>query len=111
MLPPSVTPSRVEAYCKCEIICTYFLQDIPQQMNGSDCGVFSCKYAEYLSRNASFTFSQVCVSNSTNSSLECMRFISNVIISWFDPSSIGYDIVLAEKIFESRPDADSYVLT
>lgn len=28
-------------------------------MNGSDCGVFSCKYAEYLSRDAPFTFSQV----------------------------------------------------
>ena len=38
----------------------YILQDIPQQMNGSDCGVFSCKYAEYLSRDAPFTFSQVC---------------------------------------------------
>ncbi|XP_067935111.1 uncharacterized protein [Watersipora subatra] len=34
------------------------VRDIPQQMNGSDCGVFTCKYAEYLSRNARFTFSQ-----------------------------------------------------
>jgi len=31
---------------------------IPQQMNGSDCGMFTCKFAEYLSRRAQFTFSQ-----------------------------------------------------
>ncbi|KAG8325040.1 SUMO1 sentrin specific peptidase 1 [Homalodisca vitripennis] len=34
------------------------VKDIPQQMNGSDCGVFSCMFAEYLSRNAKITFSQ-----------------------------------------------------
>ncbi|XP_017773058.1 PREDICTED: sentrin-specific protease-like [Nicrophorus vespilloides] len=34
------------------------VRDIPQQMNGSDCGMFSCTYAEFLSRNAQFTFSQ-----------------------------------------------------
>jgi len=33
-------------------------QDIPQQMNGSDCGMFTCKFAEYISRRARFTFSQ-----------------------------------------------------
>uniref|UniRef100_T2M4M7 Sentrin-specific protease 1 n=1 Tax=Hydra vulgaris TaxID=6087 RepID=T2M4M7_HYDVU len=33
-------------------------KDIPEQMNGCDCGVFACKYAEYRSRNAKFTFSQ-----------------------------------------------------
>merc|ERR1719318_297181 len=27
-------------------------------MNGSDCGMFTCKFAEYLSRRAKFTFSQ-----------------------------------------------------
>ncbi|THD22445.1 Sentrin-specific protease 2 [Fasciola hepatica] len=32
---------------------------VPQQMNGSDCGVFMCTYGEFLSRNARFTFSQV----------------------------------------------------
>ncbi|KAA0188197.1 Sentrin-specific protease 1, partial [Fasciolopsis buskii] len=32
---------------------------VPQQMNGSDCGVFMCTYGEFLSRNAKFTFSQV----------------------------------------------------
>ena len=28
-------------------------------MNGSDCGVFTCKYAEYVSRGAEITFTQV----------------------------------------------------
>lgn len=31
---------------------------IPQQMNGSDCGVFTCKFAEYISVDATFSFSQ-----------------------------------------------------
>ncbi|KAA3679588.1 sentrin-specific protease 1 [Paragonimus westermani] len=31
---------------------------VPQQMNGSDCGVFLCTFGEFLSRNAQFTFSQ-----------------------------------------------------
>ena len=34
------------------------VKDIPRQMNGSDCGMFTLKYAEYLSRNASITFTQ-----------------------------------------------------
>ncbi|XP_046651654.1 sentrin-specific protease 1-like isoform X3 [Daphnia pulicaria] len=34
------------------------IEDIPQQMNGSDCGMFTCKYAEYLSRKAKITFAQ-----------------------------------------------------
>lgn len=34
------------------------LKDIPQQMNGSDCGMFSCTFAEFLSRNAKISFSQ-----------------------------------------------------
>jgi len=28
-------------------------------MNGSDCGMFSCKYAEYVTRNAPISFIQV----------------------------------------------------
>ena len=28
-------------------------------MNGSDCGMFSCKYAEYVTRDAPITFTQV----------------------------------------------------
>lgn len=34
------------------------MEDIPQQMNGSDCGMFACKYAEYISRKARITFQQ-----------------------------------------------------
>eukprot|EP00057_Strongylocentrotus_purpuratus_P024481 XP_011678955.1 PREDICTED: sentrin-specific protease 1 [Strongylocentrotus purpuratus] len=30
----------------------------PQQLNGSDCGMFSCKYAEYISRDAPLSFTQ-----------------------------------------------------
>lgn len=33
-------------------------QDIPQQMNGSDCGMFTCKYAEYITRGKPITFTQ-----------------------------------------------------
>jgi len=32
--------------------------DCPHQTNGSDCGVFSCMFAEHLTRNAGFTFGQ-----------------------------------------------------
>ena len=34
------------------------VKDIPQQMNGSDCGMFACKFAEYVTRRAPFNFSQ-----------------------------------------------------
>lgn len=34
------------------------VKDIPQQMNGSDCGMFACMFAEYLSRDADITFDQ-----------------------------------------------------
>ena len=33
-------------------------EDIPQQNNGSDCGMFACMYAEYISRGAPITFTQ-----------------------------------------------------
>ncbi len=33
-------------------------KDIPAQQNGHDCGVFALAYAEHLSRNAPFAFSQ-----------------------------------------------------
>eukprot|EP00912_Choanoflagellata_sp_UC4_P001882 UC4_evm2s1211 len=36
----------------------YCPNDTPQQGNFSDCGVFTCKFAEYVSRGAPFTFSQ-----------------------------------------------------
>lgn len=28
-------------------------------MNGSDCGVFTCKYAEYITKDKPITFTQV----------------------------------------------------
>lgn len=34
------------------------VKNIPQQMNGSDCGMFACTFAEFLSRNAKITFCQ-----------------------------------------------------
>lgn len=36
--------------------------NLPQQENGSDCGMFTCKYAEYLSRREPLNFAQVSVS-------------------------------------------------
>jgi sentrin-specific protease 1 len=36
----------------------YAVQDIPQQMNGSDCGMFTCKFAEYIVREVPITFTQ-----------------------------------------------------
>lgn len=33
-------------------------EDIPQQGNGSDCGMFTCKYADYMSRGQPMSFSQ-----------------------------------------------------
>ncbi|XP_053402902.1 sentrin-specific protease 1-like [Mercenaria mercenaria] len=32
------------------------MKDLPQQMNGSDCGMFACKYAEYIARDAPIIF-------------------------------------------------------
>lgn len=34
------------------------VRDIPQQENGSDCGVFSCMYAEFVTRNRPIVFTQ-----------------------------------------------------
>ncbi|XP_034489618.1 sentrin-specific protease [Drosophila innubila] len=34
------------------------VQNVPQQTNGSDCGVFSCMFAEYITRNKPLNFSQ-----------------------------------------------------
>lgn len=34
------------------------VQKIPQQANGSDCGVFSCMYAEFITRNRPLIFKQ-----------------------------------------------------
>ena len=34
------------------------VRDCPRQMNGSDCGVFSCMFAEFISRNRPISFGQ-----------------------------------------------------
>ncbi|KAL8580449.1 hypothetical protein ACOMHN_001218 [Nucella lapillus] len=34
------------------------VKDLPQQMNGSDCGMFACMYAETLTRGDNITFTQ-----------------------------------------------------
>jgi Ulp1 family protease len=36
----------------------YKIFDTPKQMNGTDCGVFMCKYIDYISRNKDLTFNQ-----------------------------------------------------
>jgi len=33
-------------------------KEIPEQMNGCDCGVFACTYAEFKSRDSPYTFTQ-----------------------------------------------------
>nr|XP_056705309.1 sentrin-specific protease 1 [Euleptes europaea] len=33
-------------------------QEIPQQMNGSDCGMFACKYADYIAKDKPINFTQ-----------------------------------------------------
>jgi sentrin-specific protease 2 (axin associating molecule) len=33
-------------------------EEIPLQLNGSDCGMFTCKYADYITRDQPVTFSQ-----------------------------------------------------
>jgi len=34
------------------------VRDCPQQKNGSDCGVFSCQFAEFISRDSNISFEQ-----------------------------------------------------
>lgn len=47
---------------KCEFDMTGWkfdnVRNIPQQENGSDCGVFSCMYAEFITRNRPIVFTQ-----------------------------------------------------
>ncbi|XP_057668612.1 sentrin-specific protease 1-like [Diorhabda carinulata] len=47
---------------KCPLYTTDFklenLKDIPQQSNGNDCGIFTCTYAEFITRDAKIGFDQ-----------------------------------------------------
>ena len=39
----------------------YNVPNIPLQNNYYDCGVFACKYADYIARRDPITFTQVCI--------------------------------------------------
>lgn len=39
-------------------MCSLRPSEIPQQKNGSDCGVFACKYADYIAKDRPLTFKQ-----------------------------------------------------
>ena len=63
------------------------VKNIPNQMNGSDCGMFACKFAEYISRNADITFTQVTFLAPDGSSLllytvqKCLLLFCDDIVS------------------------------
>ncbi|NXX84135.1 SENP2 protease, partial [Urocolius indicus] len=40
-------------------LCSVEPHEIPQQLNGSDCGVFLCKYVDVLSQDKPITFTQI----------------------------------------------------
>ncbi|XP_018581724.1 sentrin-specific protease 2 isoform X2 [Scleropages formosus] len=40
------------------VTASFSAKEIPQQNNGSDCGVFVCKYADYISQGRPLTFTQ-----------------------------------------------------
>ncbi|NXX82690.1 SENP1 protease, partial [Urocolius indicus] len=41
-----------------EALVSFSLQEIPQQMNGSDCGMFACKYADCITKDKPINFTQ-----------------------------------------------------
>ncbi|XP_018493709.1 uncharacterized protein LOC100899261 [Galendromus occidentalis] len=66
-------------------------QDIPLQQNGSDCGVFALKYADYAARDAKIDFTQ-----------EDMPYYREMMIYEIAQSMImpnAYDTVLSNKSF------------
>lgn len=40
------------------VFLSYFQEELPQQKNAHDCGVFACTFAEHLTRNAPLNFDQ-----------------------------------------------------
>lgn len=61
-------------------------QEIPQQMNGSDCGMFTCKYAEYITKEKPIKFTQVIQPHT----FTCVLFYyygwkSTTFINWICP--------------------------
>lgn len=63
----------------------YFPNDIPQQNNGVDCGVFICLYLRYLFYHDEFTFNQSMIhsfrllikSELVDNELKCIKYIDN----------------------------------
>jgi len=53
-----VDPHREGVYQTIPIPMSILVQDIPHQLNGSDCGVFSCKFADFVSRDKFVDFTQ-----------------------------------------------------
>jgi sentrin-specific protease 1 len=51
-----VTRKGCECAIEWELVPT--LPTVPQQSNGSDCGVFSCMFADYISEDLPLQFSQ-----------------------------------------------------
>ena len=39
-------------------ISKHVARHIPQQQNGYDCGIFACKFANFISQDLDFTFDQ-----------------------------------------------------
>ena len=52
MHPVSYAALRLELASFCRV------PDVPQQLNGHDCGVFTLMFAEYSARGAAFNFQQ-----------------------------------------------------
>jgi hypothetical protein len=59
-------------------------QEIPQQMNGSDCGMFTCKYAEYITKDKPITFTQVSTSTANLSLCLLGGPVFNTILRCFE---------------------------
>ena len=47
----------MKEHFKCQFV--FLFKVVPHQMNGSDCGMFACKYADYITREIPISFTQV----------------------------------------------------